>query len=44
MIQFVIFGLLLSITLAQDPADSWLTYAKAAGDGSRILSFYAETT
>ncbi len=31
----------LPLALANDPADSWLVYGKAAGQGSRVLSVNA---
>jgi len=31
-------GVCAAFAAAQDPADSWLAYAKASGNGSQILS------
>ena len=41
MLTLAVLLLLAVPTLALDPADSWLVYAKAAGKGSKVLSVNA---
>jgi hypothetical protein len=38
---FLLSSLLVSFVQANDPADSWLVYSKAAGKGSKVLSVNA---
>jgi hypothetical protein len=41
LLRSALASVIVSCVVAQDPADSWLVYAKAAGNNSRVLSVNA---